>query len=108
VGTLNLLERVRLHAEEATFIFTSTNKVTATGRTLCRCANWRRAGKSRQGTRTGYLGWTLEYDLRRILKEIRDANRERGGALLFAAAREPADAAGTPRILLSGRRRPAG
>jgi CDP-paratose 2-epimerase len=27
VGTLNLLEGVRLHAEEATFIFTSTNKV---------------------------------------------------------------------------------
>jgi CDP-paratose 2-epimerase len=27
VGTLNLLEAVRLHAEEATFIFTSTNKV---------------------------------------------------------------------------------
>jgi CDP-paratose 2-epimerase len=26
-GTLNLLEAVRLHAEEATFIFTSTNKV---------------------------------------------------------------------------------
>jgi CDP-paratose 2-epimerase len=27
VGTLNLLEAVRLHAEQATFIFTSTNKV---------------------------------------------------------------------------------
>jgi CDP-paratose 2-epimerase len=27
VGTLNLLEGVRLHADEATFIFTSTNKV---------------------------------------------------------------------------------
>jgi CDP-paratose 2-epimerase len=27
VGTLNLLEATRLHAEEATFIFTSTNKV---------------------------------------------------------------------------------
>jgi CDP-paratose 2-epimerase len=27
VGTLNLLEGLRLHAEEATFIFTSTNKV---------------------------------------------------------------------------------
>jgi CDP-paratose 2-epimerase len=27
VGTLNLLEAVRLHAEQATFVFTSTNKV---------------------------------------------------------------------------------
>jgi hypothetical protein len=101
VGTLNLLERVRLHAEEATFIFTSTNKVYGDRPNPLPLRELETRWEIEAGHAYWILGWTLEYDLRRILKEIRDANRERGGELLFAAAREPADAAGTPRSSLA-------
>ena len=53
VGTLNLLEAVRLHAAEATFIFTSTNKVYGDRPNSSRCASWRHAGRSTPSTPTG-------------------------------------------------------
>ena len=53
VGTLNLLEAVRLHAEEATFIFTSTNKVYGDRPNSRRCASWKHGGRSIPSTPIG-------------------------------------------------------
>ena len=50
-----------------------------------------------------YPAWKLEYDVRRILEEIRDANRDGGAALLFVRARQAAEAAGD-----TGNRKPTG
>jgi UDP-glucose 4-epimerase len=80
VGTLNLLERVRLHAEEATFIFTSTNKVYGDRPNPLPLRELETRWEIEAGHAYWILGWTLEYDLRRILKEIRDANRERAAS----------------------------
>jgi len=48
-GTLNLLEAARQMAPEATFVFTSTNKVYGDTPTACRWRNGTRAGNAWRG-----------------------------------------------------------
>ena len=50
-GTLNLLEACREFCPDASFVYTSTTKSTATIQTNCRSSNWILAGRSIRRTR---------------------------------------------------------